>query len=187
MDNNRYLVYRFVYDTIDKSVELVNIAELKKSGVVISDAYNCDKRLFTSDSSMWFKLRTLYPDDIIFSGSFSKILCSYKINDYTFLLSLEIEKVFGNVFLGVCCDRFEFEKSTIAVSIDWTESLFCVTSKSVSICIPDLMFNYVLTLYNRHDFNGIMRSIYNFLGTNINMLISNFGNGDLRVGLLEWN
>lgn len=43
------------------------------------------------------------------------------------------------------------------------------------IVVPDLMISYLLNLYNSHDFNGIMRSSGNMLGTRIYELIDGFG------------
>ena len=63
--------------------------------------------------------------------------------------------------------------------------LFTVSYKTVSIRIPYRMLLWILNLYAIHDFDGIMRSLNDFLGSNI-YLIAGTSFNDVPVRFLEW-
>lgn len=185
LDQNYNLDYRFVYDITDKSVELVYTKDLEKNGVVVSEDYDGVNKLFYKGSTMWYKVRTYYQDSINSSGSLFKNLCIYDVNGMNFVLVLTVGFLSGQVALSAYSDVKLFESSALA-GIDCEYNIVNMDSEGVHIYVPDLMFNYIIELYNRRDFDGIMRSVYNLLGTRIYMMIRNFKTDKLYARLLKW-
>lgn len=67
-DKNYGLPYRFVYDTVDKSVEFTKVPELSNCELQLKEYWS--ESLFTKNNNLWYKLMTLYLKNVENSAIF---------------------------------------------------------------------------------------------------------------------
>lgn len=183
IDRDFGMPYRYVFDKSDKSVELVSFEELNKSGVVVNKYYDGKLDLISLDSSLWLKIKTMYQHDVEFDSSLKKYLCNYCVGGKEFSLMLHILASGHCASVIVKCENGILNALESAKKLYSNKYLFHIQSFYISVVIPDLMIPYLLALYSNHDFNGIMRSFSNLLGSHIGELIKIAGS---NVKLINW-
>lgn len=177
LDCNYWYDYRFVFDDTDNSVELVSVDSIK--GLSIEQLKKKDLEDEFKKLSI-AKLRILGFEPL-FAYFIRKILCIYELGIAT-TLSLTYNMHGGcSVDIGVDLIGW-FDKTQFLQEYHY---LFTVSYKTVSIRIPYRMLLWILNLYAIHDFDGIMRSLNGFLGSNIYLIAGTSFNG-VPVRFLEW-
>lgn len=147
---------RFVYNDEDNSVKLMDTAGL--------DSYYWIKNEFIiSGSSDWYKLKLLgfvYKNLVL-----SKKLFTYDVDDDVFEFKLCVHWQHGAYILinRIVVGSYPcyFHRRS-GISDD-----FWVGNSSVMFCIPSKMLWYVLDLYSRHDFYGIMKAFNDLFGVDL--------------------
>lgn len=88
----------------------------------------------------------------------------------------------GIIFVNVFLDSKGLVRNPSSIDLlNWS---WVISEGRFSIVVPHKMLEYILHLCSLRDFDGIMRSLLNLLGSYINKLV--FGIAISKVCLMEW-
>lgn len=174
MDLNRDFRYRFVLDTFDNSIQFVDVTKLVDVQILGYKGYN----LYSSNSAKWSKLKYI---GFIESESkyLTKELCKYSIAGLPVSLSLYISQIGQTmIILGSFLSKPSLNKR-------YDLQMFMIMSKNVYLSVPCPMIDWILNLYSKHDFEGLMDSFSGLFGRHLGKVID-FFDEDCNVSGLEW-
>ena len=163
--SNFWRNYSFVYDSSDKSVELVlknNLALVPNLMYDIGFNEGVDLDL-NKLKMLGFKTE---------NRVLRKYLFDYVINNKIFRFCLSIDYI---CFVQIGSSYIFRQRFNI----------FGVMVDNVFIFIPKLMVSYLLDLYSRHDFDSIMQSFDNLIGWDFGKFVGDFSLVD-NVELFSW-
>lgn len=169
--------YRFVYNTDDKSVKLVSVASLKK--LVKNSMVDVWQDFYYTNNRLYFYGFTLHNDFI--ERFYRKELFHNNIDGVVFTFVLNVE-MYG--FIKVLVEQNGNNKIKMTKTIDGALFSWYCWDYWIEIPITHKMMVWILNLYSQGDFNGIMSSFSNMLGSDIYKLINELSG--TNVCLLEW-